>query len=140
MRSTGLISMILIAILLLPSLVLSGEKSGSGGYIATYFFTNVRCPSCLSIERLTSMTIRDEFAPDIASGRLRWRTVNLDGEGNFHYVKDYKLFTKSVIISQVVDGKEVRWKNLEKVWELLRNEGKFKKYVKDEVASFMVSP
>jgi hypothetical protein len=137
MRSRALISVLLIAIFLLPSHVFPDEKSGSEVYIATYFFTNVRCPSCLSIEKLTSETIQAEFAQELGSGVLKWRTVNVEGEGNFHYVKDYNLYTKSVIISQVVDGKEVRWKNLVKVWELLRNEGKFKKYVKDEVTSFM---
>lgn len=137
MRSRTLISLLLIAIFLLPSRVFPDEKSGSAVYIATYFFTSVRCPSCLSIEKLTSETIQAEFARELGSGVLKWRTVNVERAGNFHYVKDYNLYTKSVIISQVVDGKEVRWKNLVKVWELLRNEGKFKKYVKDEVTSFM---
>jgi len=50
--------------------------------------------------------------------------VNINGEGNFHYVKDYKLYTKSGIISEEVNGKEVRWGNLEKIWEYLRDEGK----------------
>ena len=93
-----------------------------------------------AIERLTAETIQTEFARELGAGTLEWRTINIDGEGNFHYVKDYNLFTKSVIISEVVKGEEVRWKNLEKVWELLRSEGKFKKYVKDGVASFMAGP
>ena len=71
------------------------------------------------------------------SGLLEWRTINIDGEGNFHYVKDYKLYTKSVIISEYVDGKEIRWKNLPKVWELLSNEKKFSQYLKDEMTTFM---
>ena len=39
-----------------------------------------------------------------------------------------------------VKGKEVRWKNLPKVWELLGNEGKFRKYLKGEMISFMAGP
>ena len=38
------------------------------------------------------------------------------------------------------EGKEIRWKNLPKVWELLSNEEKFGKYLKDEMTAFMTSP
>lgn len=105
--------------------------------VATYFFTNVRCSSCLTIERLTGETIKGDFAGPIGEGRLQWRSVNIDEPGNFHYVKDYKLYSKSVILSEVVDGREVRWKNLEKVWTLLRDEAAFRQYVHAEVASFL---
>ena len=50
-----------------------------------------------------------------------------DEEGNYHFVKDYGLYTKSVIISEEIDGKEIRWKNLPKVWEYIGSEDKFKK-------------
>ena len=109
-------------------------------FVATYFYTNVRCPSCLTIERLTSETIQAAFAEQLGSGLLYWRAVNLDGKGNFHYVKDYNLYTKSVIISEEVEGREVRWENLVKVWELLRNEEKFRKYIREEIVSFMENP
>jgi hypothetical protein len=52
-------------------------------------------------------------------------------------VKDYKLFTKSVIVADMVQGKEQRWKNLPRVWELLRNEADFKAYVKNETAAYL---
>ena len=118
--------------------VAGGE--GSHRFITTYFLTNIRCPSCLTIERLTEETIRTEFADEIKSGLLQWRTINIDAKGNFHYVKDYQLYTKSVIISEVAGGKETRWKNLPKVWELMGDEGKFRKYLKDEIAAFMAAP
>jgi len=140
MQGKYLLPALMALVLLLPSSGQAESADAAPKFIATYFLTNIRCPSCLAIERLTSETIRSEFAEQLRAGSLQWRTINIDGEGNFHYIEDYKLYTKSVILSQVVDGKEVRWRNLEKVWELLRNEGKFKKYVKNEVASFMAGP
>ena len=137
MRSQYLIPILLILFLVLPASGLAEKSSGSNRFIATYFYTNVRCPSCLTIERLTTETINREFAEELGTGLLEWRTINLDGEGNFHYVKDYKLYTKSVIISEEMKEEEIRWKNLAKVWELLRNESKFRKYVESEVRSFM---
>jgi len=126
--------------LLMPTFGQADSASEPPRFTATYYFTNVRCPSCLTIERLTESTIKTEFAEQLESGLLEWRTINIDGDGNFHFVKDYNLYTKSVIISENEDGKEVRWKNLPKVWELLGNEAKFGKYLKDEITAFMAGP
>ena len=139
MNSRSLIVPVLMLILLVPALSVADDAGASPKYIATYFLTNVRCPSCLTIERLSSETVRTEFSDQIESGLLQWRTVNIDDEGNYHFVKDYSLYTKSVIISEMAEGKEVRWKNLPKVWELLRNEGKFRKYLKEEISAFMAA-
>jgi hypothetical protein len=139
MNSRSLIVTVLMLILLVPALSVADDAGASPKYIATYFLTNVRCPSCLTIERLSSETVRTEFSDQIESRQLEWRTVNIDEEGNYHFVKDYGLYTKSVIISEEINGKEVRWKNLPKVWELLRNEGKFRKYLKEEISAFMAA-
>jgi len=52
-------------------------------------------------------------------------------------VQDYQLYTKSVVLSLVKDGKEVKFKNLDKVWQLLRNKDKFYKYIKEETTNFL---
>ena len=56
---------------------------------------------------------------------------------NKHFVNDYQLYTKSVVLSLVRDGKEMKFKNLEKVWQLLRNKDKFYKYIKEETQGFL---
>jgi len=137
MRASYLIPALLALTLLLPASGHAESADQAPRFIATYFLTNVRCPSCLAIERLTEKTIKAEFADQLAAGLLQWRTINIDGPGNFHFVKDYNLYTKSVILTENVNGKEVRWKNLPKVWELLGNEEKFRKYLKDEMTAFM---
>lgn len=137
MRSKLLLVILLTFASLAPVVVQADGVPNSPRYIATYFYTNIRCPSCMTIERLTEKTITTGFKEKLDSGLMQWRTINIDGEGNFHYVKDYKLYTKSVIISEMADGKEVRWKNLPKVWELLGNEEEFRKYLTEEITSFM---
>ena len=93
--------------------------------IAYYFHTTLRCPSCRKIEAYSSTAIETGFADEIAEGRLEWRVINIEEKGNEHFVKDYQLYTKSLILSEERSGREVRWKNLAKVWELLGNEGDF---------------
>jgi acetone carboxylase gamma subunit len=49
------------------------------------------------------------------------------------------LYTKSVVLSLVKAGKEVKWKNLDKVWHLLRDKDKFYQYIKTKVQKFLDS-
>jgi hypothetical protein len=63
--------------------------------------------------------------------------VNFEEEGNEHYVKDYQLYTQSLILSRVRGGKEVEWKNLERIWKLVGHKEDFVAYVQAEVQGFM---
>ena len=105
--------------------------------VAYYFHGTRRCPSCLRIEAYSNEAIENGFADEIDSGVVEWRLVNYDEDGNKHYLDDYQLYTKSVILSHVVDGKEVKWKNLDKVWTLLGDKEKFVSYVQTETRAFM---
>lgn len=105
--------------------------------VVTYFHTTARCVSCLKIEDLTNATMAERFAAPIAEKRVVWRSVNLDEPANAHYAKDYALHTKSVVVSEVKGGFEVRWKNLDRVWHLLGDPESFQSYVEKEVQGFL---
>lgn len=107
--------------------------------VAYYFYGNLRCVSCRKIEEWSGEAISEGFAKEIKSGRVQWRPVNVEVKGNEHFVKDYKLYTRSVVLSETKNGKEVRWKNLDRVWTLLGDEAAFKKYVRDEVSAYLKS-
>jgi len=105
--------------------------------IVYYFHGNYRCASCMTIERYTRESVESFFADEIKRGQIELRIINADLPVNKHYIKDYKLFTRSVIVSDIAQGKEKRWKNLQKVWELLHKEKNFKAYVKDEIILYL---
>ena len=48
--------------------------------------------------------------------------VNTDREENAHFVTDYSLITKSLVVSDEADGKVLRWTNLDKIWTLVRGD------------------
>jgi hypothetical protein len=101
--------------------------------IVYYFHNSYRCPTCYMLENLAKSEVETSFADAIKNGKLEWKTVNVDDKGNEHFNDDYKLYTKSVIISTVKDGKELSWKNLDQIWQLVHEEDKYRKYIRDEV-------
>ena len=105
--------------------------------LAYYFHGIRRCSNCIKIESYTKEAIDSAYGAALKDSSLVWRVVNTDEEANNHFLNDYQLYTKSVILVDMHDGKQVRWKNLEKVWEHLGDKEAFKKYIRDEVALFM---
>ena len=102
-----------------------------------YFHRTVRCPSCEKIEALAQKAVEDGFAGELADGRMQWRTINIDEPHNKHFEDDYRLQAQSVVLSQMHGGKETRWKNLEKVWDLLDDDAGFVRYVQDEIRAYI---
>jgi hypothetical protein len=101
--------------------------------IVYYFHTTFRCPSCTMMEHLTKQAVESGFAEQMKSGRVEFNVVNIEAPGNEHFVDDYRLYTKSVVLSDLSNGKEKNWKNLDQVWVLLRDQGKFVDYIQKEV-------
>lgn len=105
--------------------------------IVYYFYTTARCASCLKIEQYTKESLEKFFSDEIASGKVDFQMLKIDEPQNKHYIQDYQLYTKSVVLSKIVEGKEEKFKNLDKVWQLLRNKEKFYVYIKDETLKFL---
>lgn len=119
-----------------PAAGVEKEAVSPGGLTVYYFHTSFRCHSCLTIERLTREAVNEQFASELKSGAVRWQMVNYEEPANEHFIDDYKLYTKQVILSAAKGGKEVKWKNLDEVWDLKRDEMRFKLYIADEIKKF----
>ncbi len=104
--------------------------------IAYYFHGSFRCFSCTTIEKYSKEAV-ESFNDAIASGRLEFKEVNVEAQGNRHFIDDYQLYSQALVLSLVKDGKEVRSKNLDKIWQLTRNKQRFIDYVAGEVSEFV---
>jgi hypothetical protein len=105
--------------------------------IAFYFHTNLRCVNCRRIEAYSREAIEAAFPRELKDGRLAWKVVNVEEKGNEHFIKDYQLYTKSLVLVDEAKGKQIRWKNCPKVWEFLANKEGFLRYVQDEVRGYL---
>ncbi len=107
---------------------------------AYYFHTTNRCASCRAIEAYSKEAIETAFADELKDGRLVWKLVNVEQKGNEHFVKDYQLYTKALVLVDETRGRAPRWRNLEKVWQLLRDKEAFLRYVRTETRAFLDAP
>ncbi len=105
--------------------------------IAYYFHGNVRCMTCRAIEAQTQETLQSQFADALRTGLLEWCVVNIDVDGNEHFIKDYELTTRSVVLVELKDGKQTRWSNLPRVWELVHNPLAFSDYIATETRRYL---
>jgi len=105
--------------------------------LAYYFHGDVRCATCRRLESYSHLAIETGFKEKIDDSTLIWKSVNFDEKANKHFIDDYKLYTKAVILSRVKDGKEIEWKNLDKIWNLVGNKDRFMDYVQSETQNFL---
>jgi len=102
-----------------------------------YIHNNTRCINCIRFEKYTKDVINEVFADQVKEGRLALKMANYETSENRHYVDDYKLVTKAVIVAKMKNGQQTEWKNLDKIWELVNDEIAFKAYITDEVADYL---
>ena len=120
------------------SMAATAEVAAPSEYLAvTYFHGDVRCATCKKLEAYSHEAIVEGFGDELESGAVVWRTVNYDQDDNKHYIDDYKLYTKALIVSRMRDTVEVEWVNLEKIWSLVGDKDDYLKYVQSEVRDYM---
>lgn len=113
-------------------------EAPKNNYVIVYYFHgNFRCFNCYRIEQYSKEAIGQYFKDGLSSGKLVFKVINIEEKGNEHFIKDYQLYTKSLVVSLVRDGKEVKFDNLTKVWEFLWDRQKFYDYVKEEVTKYL---
>ena len=114
-----------------------GVKETSGKFVAYYFHGNFRCDNCRKIEQYSREAVDLYFSEQLKTGELTFKVINTDEPENKHFVEDYQLYTRSLVIAEFKDGKQVKWKNLAKVWDYLNDKEKFYEYVKSEIQNYL---
>ncbi len=104
---------------------------------AYYFHGKFRCVTCKKIEQYSREAMETYFAPQIRDKRFEFRPVNVEQKGNEHFIRDYQLYTRSLVLVLFRNGQQVKWKNLEGVWQHAGNREKFNQYVKSEVEEYL---
>lgn len=119
-----------------PTVAVKTAPKSESQIIAYYFHGNFRCATCHKLETYAKEALETQFKGEMDSGKLVFKTVNVEEKGNEHFVQEYQLYTKTLIISLIKGGKESKWKNLDKIWDYVGSKEKYFNYVKEEVNGF----
>ena len=116
-----------------PAAALSSEPK----ILVYYFYKNYRCVTCRKFEAYTDELLKGTFAQHLNDGRIQWLLVNIDEPENSHFIKDYGLVTKAIVIVKQLEGEQADWKNLDRIWQLVGDKEKFTNYVAEEIKGFI---
>jgi hypothetical protein len=106
-------------------------------YTVYYFHTSVRCTTCIRIEELAKAVVQSDFVQQTQAGLLQFKSVDVQLPANRHFIQDYRLVTKSIVLVKEQYGRPVQWKNLNRVWELIWSESRYRSYIRSEVTAFL---
>lgn len=115
----------------------AAPKAAALQVVAYYFHGNFRCDNCRKIEQYSREAIEQSFPEELKSGLLAFKVLNTDESENSHFIKDYQLFTRSLVLAEFRNGMQTRWENLSKVWDHLDSQEAFHDYVRTEVQKYL---
>ena len=106
--------------------------------VVVYYFHNaIRCATCMRMEEYSEFAVLAGFPKELKSGRIEWRVVNMQTPENRHFAEEFKLHMSSLVIVRFKDGKQVEWRNLEKIWDHVGDITDFVKYVQINVRALL---
>jgi hypothetical protein len=100
--------------------------------VAFYFHGNKRCDACNSIERLTRAALKS--ATD--AGTVEIRSINVDDPVHAHFVTDFALAVRTVVLAVEVGGRYPHWKRLDECWSRYEEPEDFTAYLQASLQAF----
>ncbi len=104
--------------------------------IIANFHATQRCASCTALGRLSEKTVSEQFANEIASGKMEFKSINVDLPENEEMMNLYQASGSSLYINAIKDGKDNIVKNM-KVWQYLTDDQAFVNYLSTQLKTLL---
>lgn len=104
---------------------------------ALYFHGTNRCYTCNLMEGYMRDVIASDFASEEKSGRLRFQSLDVQDPAHQRYIAQYQLSSISLFLSLKDQGKEIKFENMERIWQLSGDEVAFKNYIRTELKKYL---
>lgn len=101
-------------------------------FTAIYFHAKHRCPTCETIEAYA----HDALSSEIEQGNIKWKVADYTAEENEPIVNQCEVFTSTVVLLDVQDGKVIRWRNLDDVWKYTSDKTAFTSFMNESWTTF----
>lgn len=121
-----------------PGASRSGE-SPRDGLVVYYFHGSTRCPTCESIETQAHATLQSDFAPQLESGEVAWKTLNYAESSATDLAAKFDIQMPVVVLARTSSGEITDWKRLDQVWGLVGNRPAFAEFIRQEIRAMLPS-
>jgi hypothetical protein len=127
----------LLSVLVAATFAADAPAAGDRQVVAYYFHGKLRCKTCVGMEGMTADVLKTDFPAQLKDRTIDWRVVNYDDEANEHFIEDFQLVGPSLVLVELAGGRQVRYRNLDKIWQLAHQEDEFKQYVRVQITAFL---
>ncbi|MCC6794888.1 MAG: hypothetical protein IT366_07195 [Candidatus Hydrogenedentes bacterium] len=112
----------------------SAAQLTSATKLVVYFFSEGKeCTTCEQIPLYTRAALEANFANELKSGEIVWCAIDVDEPRNSHYIDEYQIFAKTIVLSRVADRKQTRFKNLVRIWDYVSDKKAFVDFITKEI-------
>ncbi|MBI5326424.1 MAG: hypothetical protein HZB41_14325 [Ignavibacteriae bacterium] len=98
-----------------------------------YFHATIRCHTCLTIEDFIKKSVWMSFEKELKDSTILLASLDFLQPENEQFQEKYNFDTQTLIVSRKVNGIEIKWKNLDKIWDYVNDFEKFKDYIVNEI-------
>lgn len=101
-----------------------------------YFHRTARCVSCMTIGEYISKTMLENYADEMANGKIDYREINVDLPENKELATKFKASGSSLFLN-AIRGEKDEIQNVIEVWTLKSNEANFKNFLKQKIDNLL---
>lgn len=116
-----------------PDFATAAEITPATKLVVYFFSEGKECTTCEQIPLYTRAALEGNFANELKSGAIVWCAIDVDEPRNAHYIDEYQIFAKTIVLSRIADGKQTRFKNLVRIWDYVNDKTAFIDFVSKEI-------
>ncbi|MBN2584498.1 MAG: hypothetical protein JXL80_15660 [Planctomycetes bacterium] len=110
----------------------SGEVAATDK-VMVYYMHGLPCITCTMIDTTAEALVRNEFAAEVASGRITYASLNYLERENESLADMYNVGSNMVIVVRFRDGQEAQRMRLDKVMELAGDREQLTDYIRQGI-------
>lgn len=106
------------------------------GVLILQFHRSQRCEFCNNMENHTRETLDAYFTIEIKTNKVAFQLVNMDLPEYGNLLKNYDLFTSTIVFIDLLEGESIRWKIFTEAWYLTDNKQQFTEAFRTALQNF----
>jgi hypothetical protein len=101
----------------------AAAATGAPQVVVHYFHATARCQTCRAIEQVTGEALTAAFGDRLAAASVAWRPLNVEEPDHRHFIEEFQLTSRDVVVVRQTPAGERQWKRLGRVWQLAHDRG-----------------